>query len=431
MKNNNGSGPSNIIQFEHLEQWKSPEAGGDNAGDGATATHGWMTDERGKPINNLANVLLTLRTDPMLNAAIALDEMLQTVCVIKPLPGSDEPVASFGARRITDHDVTRIQEYLQHRGLLRVGKDLVHQAVDTYAQENKHHPVRDELVSLTWDGVKRLETWLSTYLGADQTPYSAGVGIMMLVSMVARIMEPGCKVDHMPILEGPQGTGKSTVCKIFGGRYFSDSLPDVNRNKDALGHLSGKWVIEVPELWAMSNAEVSRLKAFITGTEDQYRPPYGRKEVKVPRQCVFIGTTNHTAYLKDETGSRRYWPISTGTIDLEKLQKDRGQLLAEALALYNEGAKWHPTQEFEKEHIRPQQDGRFETDAWEPEIKAYLEEHKPQKVYLGQLFKDVLNMEIGARDRSKQKRMTAILTHLGWDRLPKDSKGNIPWGPPK
>jgi predicted P-loop ATPase len=330
----------------------------------------WLADcicsETGKALPTLANALIGLRA--VMPNMFAFDEMMRAPMLMSPLAKE----LGFKPRAVTDVDVGFLQERLQHLGLKRVTKDIVHQAVDVRAHECRFHPVRNYLESLEWDGKSRISILFPSYFGTDDTDYEKAIGCMFLVAMVARIFQPGAKADYMVVLEGPQGNLKSTACRVLGGEWFSDSLPSISAGKDASQHLRGKWLIEVSEMHAMQWAETAQLKAFITRQEERYRPSFGRKEVFEPRQCIFIGTTNRDAYLRDETGGRRFWPVKTKTINVEALAHDRDQLFAEAVARYQEGARWWPDADFEREHIIPEQAARYEADVWEESIATFL-----------------------------------------------------------
>jgi predicted P-loop ATPase len=357
----------------------------------------------------LANALIALRSDPSLVNAFAYDEMQRTTILLQNEGRPIEP------RPVEDADVFRLQEFLQRAGLKNLGAQTVHDAVEVRGRECKFHPVRDYLAAVKWDGTPRVENWLVHYLGAPETLYMQAIGRMFLISMVARVFKPGCKADYMPVLEGPQATLKSTACRILGGAYFSDSLPDVTIGKDVSQHLRGKWLIEVSEMDAMSRAETTQLKAFITRQVEQYRPSYGRREVIEQRQCVFVGTTNRKTYLKDETGGRRFWPVSTGNIDASGLERDRDQLFAEAVAMFRKGIPWWPDRSFEQQHIMPEQEARYEPDAWEEAIENYLASG-PEKFTVGQVALHALFLENKHLGRREQNRITAIFEKLGCQR---------------
>ena len=387
--------------------------------------HECLLTDSGKLVANLANALLALRRDPAFVELFAYDQMLCAPVLMRPLGDDATEGGEFTPRAVTDVDISRMQELIQKIALIRLPKDIVHQAVDVVADDRRFHPVRDYLDGLVWDGVPRLQTWLSCYLGAKSTAYSKTIGKLFLVSMVARIYTPGAKVDHMLVLEGPQGELKSTACAIIGGRWFSDHLPDVTAGKDVSQHLRGKWPIEVSELHAMSRAEAALLKSFISRTHERYRPSYGRREVIEPRQAVFVGTTNRDTYLKDETGNRRFWPVKTGTIDTDVLTIDRDQLFAEAVKLYRDGVKWWPDKDFERKHIEPEQAARFEADAWEETIADWLK--GKTKVTIGEIARGALSIETPRIGTADQRRIAAVLELLGWRRLSKDWQGKRWW----
>jgi predicted P-loop ATPase len=375
-------------------------------------------DRKGLPLNNMANAMLVMRNDTDVKDVFAYDEMY---CgEVQREPSLTKPVE--------DVDVTVLQEWFQLNYLPLLGQEITHKALDCRAHERPFHPVRDYLKSLRWDGVLRVDTWLTDYLGVETSEYVMAVGRMFLIAAVARIFRPGCQVDYMLVLEGPQGEYKSSACKILAGEWFSDNLPDISTaGKDVSQHLRGKWLIEISEMNAMSRAENAQLKSFISRTTERYRRSYGRKESVEPRQCVFVGTTNKSAYLRDETGGRRYWPVKTGTIDLTKLRQDRDQLFAEATALFQSGAPWWPDRTFETTYIKPEQDDRFEADPWENAIADYLGTllTAPQVTIL-QVAKSALGFSVDAKiGTADARRIAVIMEQLGWRRAPRNMHGRF------
>ncbi len=392
--------------------------------------NGCVVDDRKRIVANLANVLVALRSAPELAHALAFDEMARAKLLRRRLPaapngkpGGDDPLP----RQLRDEDLSQLQEWLQYCGLPHIGQTTVHQAVAQRARELSFHPLRQWLDSLMWDGAERLPNWLAMYLDATGSPdYLRAIGRMFLISMVARVFQPGCKVDYMLVLEGPQGVLKSQACKALATEdYFTDTLPDIH-TKDASQHLRGKWLVEVSELAAFTRAETEALKAFVTRTHEKYRAPYDREDVIEPRQCVFAGTTNRDTYLKDETGARRFWPFKTGEkINIAGLAHDRGQLFAEAVERYRRGEQWWPDSAFERQHIKPEQDARYEGDPWEEAISDFVENLTRARVTVSEIARIALHFEAIARvGTADQRRIGAILAKLGW-RAERDWKGRF------
>jgi len=373
------------------------------------------TKHDGRPYANLRNALIILGDDERWKDTIRFDEMRRLVVLHDA--GEWWP--------ITDAHVSRIQAEIQKDSLPTLSRDVMHQAIDAHAADHPFHPVRHYLDGLVWDGTARIETWLPQYLGAVDSRYSRAVGKMFLIAMVARIFKPGCKADYMLILEGPQGARKSTACSILGGEWFSDGLPDICAGKDASQHLNGKWLIEVSEMSAMDKADAVALKAFVTRTEERYRPAYGRKEVIEPRQCCFIGTTNKSAYLRDETGGRRFWPVKVGQIDTDGLGAARDQLFAEAVEYYCAGQSWWPDGLAES-WIRPEQEARYEADAWESAIAGYLQGRT--ETLIMDVARHALEITTPRLGTSEQRRIAVALERLDWQRAGRSNAGQI-WTP--
>jgi predicted P-loop ATPase len=367
----------------------------------------------GQTLSNFANAVLALRDDPAWRGVLAFDEMFASAFLLRPSPGETATPAQF-PRPISDNDASRAQEWLQLVGLPCIGKDATHQAIEFVAYENRYHSVRRYLEGLVWDHTERLDDWLADCLGVEKTEYAMAVGRMFLIAMAARIFDPGCQADYMLILEGPQSTQKSTACRILGGEWFSDDLPPNVASRDAALHLRGKWLVEIAELHSFSRSEVAALKAFLTRRIDIYRPPYGRKDLHQPRQCMFIGTVNERVYLTDPTGGRRFWPVVTGEIDIDLLASWRDQLFAEALARYRRSEKWWPGAEFESRHITSEQEQRYEADAWEEPITDYLGSKTESTVF--EVARQGLGFTADKIATHDQRRITNILQRLGWAR---------------
>lgn len=220
------------------------------------------------------------------------------------------------------------------------GKDHVKDAVLELCIENRFDPLSDHLDDLPlWDGVQRLDSWLPKYLGTKDNAYTRQAGATWLLAAIARAKQPGIKFDHMLVLVGPQGAGKSTALRILAGdNFFTDAnFLGAHDSREVLEATEGAWIVECAELAGMRRKDAETLKHEITKQEDKGRPAYGRHIVTVPRRFVLAGTTNSGRFLQDDTGNRRFWPVETTQVDLDGLARDRCQLWAEALSRFVSG----------------------------------------------------------------------------------------------
>ncbi len=309
-----------------------------------------------------------------------------------------------------------------HEINFRIDKGFLRDCLEFVALQNVTHPVREYLDGLAnkWDQVERLDMWLAAYLKAEENDYTSAVGAKTLIAAVRRIRQPGTKFDQLLILEGDQGTGKSSALKILAGQeaWFTDCVSLTNDSKVLIEQTSGKLLVEVPELKGMRKAEIEHVKATLSRTHDRARRAYGRYTDEVPRQFILIGTTNTEKggecwYLKDPTGNRRFWPVRTGEIDLEGLQRDRDQLWAEAVAREAAGEPVELPKELWKEAEREQQ-ARMETDPWVEELSNELGDLEGK--LLTSDARLIVSRNLANWGAVQNERLGRAMRDLGWER---------------
>jgi predicted P-loop ATPase len=365
----------------------------------------------GTPKPLVANAMIALRNAPTWKGLLRFDEFSQRTILSGKAPWMS---AAEGDQSWTDNHDVRAAEWLQHQGIC-VHPNVAAQAVDAVAREHPFHPVRDYLAGLAWDGVPRLDTWLTQYLGAADTPYTRAVGSRWMISAIARVHEPGCKADCMLILEGQQGIYKSTALKTLGEPWFTDEVAEFG-SKDASMQVHGVWIVEIAELSSLvsTRAELEKVKAFLSRTQDRFRPPYGRRLAQFPRQCVFAGTVNKDQYLRDETGGRRFWPVICTLIDIPGLSDARDQLWAEARDRYLAGeASWLDTAALNND-AREEQIARYEQDPWQDPISEYIGSLSDTSV--SEILKNCLHLPLDRWDQKAMNRVARCLLSLGWER---------------
>jgi predicted P-loop ATPase len=372
----------------------------------------------GKPRPLLANAIIAFREAPAWQGVLAYNEFRRET-VIERHPPWDAQTAKWVERPWTDHDDLLATDWLQ-KAEISVQSKITAQAVEVVARDRPFHPVREYLSSLQYDGIPRLDTWLSTCWGAERTSYTATIGRAMMIAAVARIDQPGCKVDTVPIFESDQGKMKSTAIKALFDPWFTDELADLG-SKDAAMQTRGVWGIEVSELDSMARTDVSRIKAFITRTLDRFRPPYGSRLLESPRSCVFWGTTNSDAYLKDETGGRRFWPVKSGKINIALLREIRDQLWAEAVVLYEAGEPWWITKKETMADAERHQRDRYVGDPWDEIIGSYMDLHS--EVTIDEVLRSALSLEIGRCGQLEMNRVARSLRALGCHRFQARTSG--------
>lgn len=320
------------------------------------------------------------------------------------------------------------------------------QVITHLAQDYKTNPIKLHLKAYRWDGTKRLDTWLPVFIGTKDTVYTRAIGRKWLISAVARGMDPGCQADHMLILEGKQGIGKSQALRIIGGQFYTEyskSVAGHGAQRDMVHVILGKLIVEMSELATLRKADMESLKATLTTCVDDVRLSYERDAKAYPRTCVFGGTTNEMNgnYIADASGARRFWPViagECGPVNTVALRECRDQLWAEAVEAYENGEDWWSVPAEETAIEQADRQVTVETaDPWYYKVREALTDPDAysnscwhvRKLYVkGQetpgfvvragamhvLLQIVVGVEVERQNVNEMNRMRAILRQIGF-----------------
>lgn len=388
----------------------------------------------------LKNAVLFIKHDDNLKGRLAFNQFSgDKVWVDSVYWHNIDKEKSFrpNGRMWTDTDAIETR-YLLNNYAFDIGTNLIFEAVTKVANLNSYHPVKDWLNNnCEWDGTKRLDTFFHKYCGADDNAYSKEVARKMFCAIVARVFDPGCKFDYLPIFVGKQGIGKSTLLKVISihPSWFCDNIGDITNAKEVIPQTRGKLIVEWQELALFSKIDINHSKSFLSTSVDRVREAYHREAKDYPRQFIVVATTNQDKFLLDETGNRRMLPIELRDIDTTAVAKDLQQIYAEALQLYRKGEKLYITDEEAVNIAKQIQFDRFRNDELEEVIIDWLDnipedcKHfiSKEKIQVNDLIIHCLK-ETPAKARGLANRIGNILRRLGYISQSYRMDGKVKYG---
>jgi hypothetical protein len=320
--------------------------------DARAATRGFrFPEENSRGIPYKGSMMNVVKAIEVLGLTCRYDEFLGDYNISGPGLGS-----FIG--KLDDKIVRKFRDLCFEETSYEPGKDAASEGFLRTCEENKYNSIIDYLTPLRWDRVKRLDTWLTVYLGACETPLHRAWGRMILIAACRRVFEPGCKFDHVLVLEGLEGIGKSTAVKVLAcgvaaserPKYFSDSTILDKDERAQMELTKGVWFYELSEMSGATRADQKKLKAFVVRQEERARGAYERFKENQPRIPIMVGSINpdpNTGAIPEYLNPgdrRRWWPLPVGICDelgnevaggveinIDGLIRDRDQLFAEAM----------------------------------------------------------------------------------------------------
>lgn len=360
----------------------------------------------GRPWPNVDNAIAILRGHPATAKHIWHDSFTQR-CML-------------GEQEFTDKDARALTWKMQHEcAMPTFSRETVSEAVRTYAEAHAINPLTQWLDSLTWDGTVRRNHWLEDCLGVARTPFSVAAGRNWLIMMVARAYRPGCQVDHMPILEGRMGYGKSSALNILGGAWYAELKFGA---KDFMQSLEGRWLIEIADLHGFGTSDHQDILATITRREDRFRSPYKHFVEDHKRTCVFVGSSETADYLQDPRGRRRFWPLECTHVNTELLSANREQYFAEAVQCFRAGESWHEVPQEESESL---QMSRLQEDPWTETVRRYLASTLPNyRISSAAVLTTVIEVPLKDQSDGMKRRISNIMRSCAWEQKVEKIEGS-------
>jgi predicted P-loop ATPase len=383
-------------------------------------------DKKGKIEASIENVSTAVRSSAFCGIEIRFDEFRDEIMFAEAGTGDWRP--------FTDADYSRLRITLERKAFKPVGRELIRDSVLLVADETHFDSAIEWLERLEWDGVKRIDSFLARYFGAEASGYVTSVSRYLWTALAGRVLAPGCKADMVPILVGPQGAGKSSgVAAMVPDAQFFAEISFHEKEEDLARKMRGRLVGEIGELRGLHTRELEHIKAFITRTHENWIPKYREFAVTFPRRLVFIGTTNQQEFLADETGNRRWLPVQVLGSDVDAIAADRLQLWAEARESFKaSGIAFRDAERLGKDV----HEDHMIKDSWQEVVTQWLDEpdlltgdpNRNKAAITGmEILTDALNFDKRHIGRKEEQRIAKVMKSLGYQRQKARISGKSVW----
>ncbi len=392
----------------------------------------WGSGNGGNPfiVKNVSNAVAMLTHHAEWEGVLAFDEFNGRPILTAPIPCSREDNGQpFPGRIVKDADYTATRMWFD-RHLPGLSKEMIIDAFDQAVHNNVADPLRQyiEDAMAAWDGKTRIERLFDDYFVSEhEDAYSRELGKIAMMTLVQRALYPGAFQKMVPILEGKQDIGKSSGLRALCPKpeWFLDNLPRDLNSSDTSIALKGTFLIEMAELTAFNRVRMEEVKAFVTRCVEDYRPKYGKNNVQEPRRCMAWGTTNSQNYLRDETGSARFFPIGLIEIDVEAIARDRDQLLGEAGVLLTRAIeadkRWWEFSEEARALLGQTREEKSDDHPWTSVVLNFVEGR--DEVSIREILTTSKSQEVGGlgfddrhTKRGYSDAVAGILQRAGWVR---------------